>query len=205
MKLYTPVGGTHDWGRTKWWKCVDEEDNPLPFASYMLSQGFICKRREDPFWSGALGGVPLYKRKVWAFGATVLKEWMEREVPLVKDRRILSVSHGGQVAMMACARGLKVASLVTITMPQRADMEDTYRSALENIGTYTNVYSDSWWRDRWQILGTITDGSFRFRRRFQLEGVDATNIGIPGVGHTALVKDGECMPLLKTSGVLGRL
>ena len=114
------------------------------------------------------------------------------------------MSHGGQVAFYCAASGIELASLVTITMPQRADMEDVYRAGLENIGTYTNVYSDSWWRDRWQILGTLWDGSFRFRRQFELEGVDVVNIGIKGVGHTELVRT-EKMVLLKSSGVLARL
>ena len=43
--------------------------------------------------------------------------------------------HGGQVAFYCAAAGIKLASLVTITMPQRADMEDVYRAGLENIGT----------------------------------------------------------------------
>ena len=89
-------------------------------------------------------------------------------------------------------------------MPQRADMEDVYRAGLKNIGSYTNVYSDSWWRDRWHILGTVWDGSFRFKRRFELEGVEVVNIGIKGVGHTELVRT-EKMSLLKSSGVLARL
>jgi hypothetical protein len=59
-------------------------------------------------------------------------------------------------------------------------------------------------RDRWQILGTLWDGSFRFRRQFELEGVDVVNIGIKGVGHTELVRT-EKMVLLKSSGVLARL
>ena len=206
MSTYTAIGGTHDWQRGQWFWCVDPETGaPVPFAAFMRTHGYTCRRRQGPFWSGMLGGVPFLKMRAWQFGAGVLKEWMERELH-VNDRRIISVSHGGQVAMMACANGLQLHSLVTITMPQRSSMDDTYRAALKNIGTYTNVYSDSWFKDRWQIFGTLSDGSFRFRRTFELDGVDTTgvNIGIKGVGHTDLVRTNQ-MVLLKSYGVLDRL
>ena len=194
---YTGLGGTHDWGRGIWYYCDS------PFAAYMKAQGFDCARRKGPFWSGSLAGIPFMKTRTWQSGASVLKEWMEEHLP-VEERRIISVSHGGQVAMMAAADGLQLHSLVTITMPQRADLEETYRAALPNIGTYTNVYSDSWWRDRFQILGTLADGQFLFTRQMKLSGVEIVNIGIKGVGHTDLVRTNK-MALLKSSGVLDRL
>ena len=197
MIPYTALGGTHDWLRGQWFYCDS------PSAAFMRTEGFICQRPNHPLWSTAAGGVPGQKRRIWRFGGEVTLANYLRSIP-VGDRRILSVSHGGQVAFYCAASGIELASLVTITMPQRADMEDIYRAGLKNIGTYTNVYSDSWWRDRWQILGTVWDGSFRFRRRFELEGVEVVNIGIPGVGHTELVRT-EKMVLLKSSGVLARL
>jgi hypothetical protein len=197
LKSYTPIGGTHDLGRGNWFECDS------PFAAWMGTQGYQCRRRKGPFWSTALGGIPVYKMRIWEFGASVLAEWMDNHLP-VDDRRVISVSHGGQVAMIACANGLRLHSLVCITMPQRKDMADIYRAALPNIGTFTNVYSDSWTRDFWQLAGTLADGAFRFRRQFKLDGVVATNIGIKGVGHTDLVRT-EHMVLLKSAGVLARL
>ena len=133
MTKYVPIGGTHDWQRGEWFWCDS------PFASWMLTQDFECTRRNGPFWSGILGGVPLLKRKAWEFGAGVLTEWIELHLPNIADRNIVSVSHGGQVAFLAASKGLQLNSLVTITMPQRRDMADTYRAGLVNIGTFTNV------------------------------------------------------------------
>ncbi len=200
---YTPLGGTHDWQRGEWFWCDS------PFAAWMRMKGFECRRRNGPFWSGILGGVPVLKTKAWEFGASVLKEWMEEHLP-VGDRNLITVSHGGQVAFLALAKGLQVNSLVTITMPQRADMESVYLAAKPDIAVdadghpkLTNVHSSSLWKDRWQILGTVLDGAFRFRRTMALPGYVIPNIGID-VGHTELVRTNK-MVLLETHGVLARV
>ena len=58
---------------------------------------------------------------------------------------------------------------------------------------------------RWQILGTLSDRSCRFRRTMQLDGVDIVNVGIKDVGHTDLVRRSDKMTLLADAGVLDRL
>ena len=206
MRYYTAIGGTHDWQRGQWFWCVDPvTGEPVVFAAWMRSQGYQCSRRDSPYWSGLLGGVPFLRMKAWEFGVSVFKEDMERRFPDVTDRHGLTVSHGGAVAMMACANGLKLDSLVTLMMPIRGDLEDVYRAALPNITTYTNVYAESWWRDRFQVLGTLRDGRWRYRRTLELDGVDIVNIGVKKVGHSVLVRKPQQIVRLKTEGILARL
>ena len=90
MIPYTALGGTHDWLRGQWFYCDS------PFAAFMRTEGFICQRPNHPLWSTAAGGVPGQKRRIWRFGGEVTLANYLRSIP-VGDRRILSVSHGGQV------------------------------------------------------------------------------------------------------------
>jgi hypothetical protein len=134
----------------------------------------------------------------WEFGSLNIAKEVE-DLPIEK-RRFLSLSHGMQPLMIACANGLKVKSFVSIAGPVRKDMEPYYEAAMENIEVYTCVFSDSLWRDRWQILGTIRDGTLRYTRKMK----DAYCIGIP-VGHSELVRRAEHRPKLREYKVLDRL
>ena len=67
----------------------------------MRDEGFICHRPDHPLWSTAAGGVPGQKRRIWRFGGEVTLANYLKSIH-VADRRILSVSHGGQVAFRLC-------------------------------------------------------------------------------------------------------
>ncbi len=144
----------------------------------------------DPFiWSTALTGVsPLSwfgkhdKHTAWVAAGMNFKHYM-KDVPL-KDRNVITHSHGGQVMAYACANGLELRSVLTLMMPVRKDMNDAYRVAANNIGWWTHVHSD--WSDLIQIWGSLFDGRLGIHRECEYADCNTT---IPKVGHSTILRD----------------
>jgi len=215
MNTYLPIAGTWNWtlgdpAPRHWWAPES------PFAAMMTGQGFRSIGDGEPFlWSTDLGGMTwtakLLNRsglETWGAAGYSLKLYLcppehdpsnpiPNYVP-VADRRVIAHSHGGQVALMAAAAGLKIHRLITVATPVRADMRPTIRAALPNIGAWLHLYGD--WHDRWQWLGELMDGSLGIERRFRYFSV--MNEAVQGIGHSDLLENPDWFWAWKERGWL---
>lgn len=180
------IGGTwstrHSWdGDDQWW------GNASPWWQAMTGWGFVPLRPDDPFvWSSDINGGarwPWQRESYsdWHAGARALKYYL-RDVPI--DRRhVVAHSHAGNVVAMACATGLVLASLVTVSTPVRADLRPYYVAAAPRVGQWLHLFSD--WSDRMQWFGCWFDGSLDVVRDLRVANVN--NEGVPGMGHTGVL------------------
>lgn len=195
MIAFVPVHGT--WGHPPqvgdWWLSNSE------LMAFLGKHGLEPLRPSDPFlWSGDVnGGIdwPWSSRDHtdWQAGGHALR-WYLREgtdyVP-INQRRIVSHSHGLQVVLYACAQGLKIDRLLSITGPVRDDMKEIAAMARPNIGRWHHAYSDG---DRMQAFGAMLDGAWGIHRkaiyqsRVGLIAADQ-NIGIKKIGHSGVLRD----------------
>lgn len=199
------IPGTYGWGWTddaaQWW-------HPLsPFVSFLEQEGFAIIGADCPFvWSTELDGLPAWlrppKRKhvVWESGGLNLYAYLaNRLVPIeyvpIRDRNLIAHSHAMQIVAYACAHGLKVNRLLTVSSPVRADMREVYREARLNVAHWRHLYSDA--SDRIQWLGTLFDGKLGIVRRQEFADM---NVRVPRVAHSQLLH--ESSGLLKVNGDL---
>lgn len=197
---FLPLAGTHSWtGKLsgEWWQDGSE------YLAFMATQGFVPYDPEDPFvWDTGLGGLPIFGTTNWYAAGLNLRHYNGFKGPI----RIVAHSHGGQVAAYAAARGLKIYSLVTIGTPVRADMYPIWTAARKNIRYWTHVYSD--WSDKTQLLGSLFDGAFGIERRFIWTDVFGIrqgankNLGLPGVGHSGLIRTPKHFAKWEEAGLL---
>lgn len=206
--LLTPfciVNGTwefdgHD-GATEWWQAHS------PFVEFMATEGFVYTLvAGEPFiWHTALEGIDWLryfgkkaKHTAWRAAAHNLKQYL-RDVP-VQDRNILAHSHGGNVVAYACAGGLEINNLITLSTPIRGDMRAVYTAAAIHINHWTHVHSD---RSDWmQLLGGLFDGQFGVHRGCPQAD---HNISIAKVGHSKIVKDPAFFRVWKEQQLLQHL
>ena len=196
-----PVHGT--WGfpakRGDWW----QKDSALSW--YFLRHGIGHLRPEDEFcWSGDAGGLrwPFGKNRShtdWQAGGKALRWYLRdgrerRNYVRVAERRVISHSHGLAPVLYACAEGLWLDRLVSVTAPIRADMAEIARRARPNIGTWVHVHTDA---DKMQIFGAMLDGVVGIHRKAEWKHADGNitradeQIKIPGVGHSGLLNNSE--------------
>jgi len=191
------------WGFPKktgdWWHGESE------LFQYLLRRGISPLRPSDPFcWSGDVDGGLRWpwgssrSHADWQAGGKALRWYLRdgrKRANYVKvcDRRVVSHSHGLQCVLYACAEGLRVDRLVSITAPIRADMADVARRARPNIGQWTHVHTDA--SERMQVYGALLDGVWGTHRTAQWthEGGGITRadeqITIPGIGHSGLLRE----------------
>lgn len=98
-------------------------------------------------WTTNLEGV-LGKNEEWDSAS----ERFSRIVP--ENAIIVAHSHGGQIPILAAAKGFKVKSLVTVATPVRGDMP--YKEASKNIAFWSHIYGN--YKDYMQILGSLMVG-----------------------------------------------
>lgn len=195
MTHYIPVHGT--WGFPPkvgdWWR---PESHLRCWLEH--SHGLAPLRPTDPFlWDGDLFLVPLKGRQHtgWRAAAAALRWYLRDEsyVPIA-ERRVVSHSHGLQPILYACAEGLKIDRLLSITGPIRGDMADVARAARPNIRRWVHVHADEDWT---QVGGALLDGVWGIHRVAEWAHPDGTitradeNVKIPGVGHSGLLRDAE--------------
>lgn len=202
MIHFQPIGGTNDaFGRPedepRWWR----EDSPFSF--WMHRQGYMHMRPDFPFWSTALDGWWGSGHRTWKFGAQNLAGFLAT-LPY-EHRNVISLSHGGNVTAIALANyDLEVASWISVTTPVRKDMQEVYETAIPKVGTFTHVYAKGW-RDRFQLLGSLMDGTLRYKRTINVASSDVLNIGIPEIGHSSLVRDPDVFGMWNIYDLLERL
>ena len=199
---YVPIVGT--WGGE--WARSDS-----PFAQYLASCDFAPVFREPLDWTGDVDWLSFGRRRHrdWRAGASALSyylnppkpvddAWRSTYVPILA-RNAIAHSHGGQVALYACAdHDLKLRTLVTIGTPIRKDMADVAARAAKNIRRWMHLRSDR--SDLWQLFGAIGDGRVGAYRDFPIAGV--VNHAIPGIGHSGILERPEWFHLWEDQGWL---
>ena len=181
------IGGP--WGlEDGWWR-------PESQVTKMLRDNTGADVR--PFkWTGTLGGVLDFtpddpddpwddgNLREWAIEAQHLKTFCHDLWPDVPVS-LIAHSHGGQLAALSIAYGLKVHHLITVATPPRKDLALIYqRARAQRTGEWWHLYGD-WWRDVMIKLGLLGDGGLGWRRVIP----DADrNIHVAGCGHTDLLE-----------------
>lgn len=165
-----------------------------PFGQMLSEQGCAPRFDESAFprlepfvWSTDIAGIPLLtSHRVWQTGAAALAYFIRSEQRLRSwDTALIVHSHGLQVAAYAALdRGLKVQTLVSVGSPLRADMSEGYDALRRNTKYWLHLHSDK--SDRWQWYGALFDGHFGIVRQTPLAD---RNDGVPGVGHSNLLRD----------------
>ena len=189
MRTILTVAGTH--GYDDPWR---RKDSPL--CRHLVSSGVAI---EDGFvWSTDLGGV--------GFGSSDLRGWEAAGVnldhfvvpPRCPDLRIpgddlvfLCHSHGLQPCLFACARGVKVDTLVSVCSPVREDLMQIARLARPNIRRWIYIHGGR--RDRWGWLGALFDGHIGIRRAHPLAD---ENIACPEADHNDPLTVEALFPLI---------
>lgn len=184
------VAGTDAWNDDATVAWYDPTSN---FAEFLTTAGVgpLFAPGPTPFvWSTRLGGV---------FGRGKLLEWDAAGVALknfvippfhpelrepVEQTAVIAHSHGLQVVLFACAKGLKIDTLISVGSPVREDMMPTARLARANIRWWLHIHSDV--SDRMQWLGELFDGHFGIVRAHPLADV---NESVPHVGHSDLLNN----------------
>lgn len=139
-----------------------------------------------PPWGTDLGGTffagPLLRS--WWRAAYGLAEELEPED--FETRNLVCLSHGGNIGVMVdvllrrhgTSGGLH--RLVTVCTPQRRSMREHYATV---SCPWLHVYSTNLWTNRMQWLGARGAG-FKMPE-------PATNVRLPGIGHSDLLRDPE--------------
>jgi len=164
----------------------------------------------EPFrWSGDLTGLARLlpwnwfsspESRDWQAGAQALRYLLEpRGCPVpFSQRNVIAHSHGGQVALLAAASGLRIRRLVTVSTPVRADMVNTIVKARPNIERWLHIY-DPTLKDRMQVLGELGDGRLGWKRSFPAADV---NVSVAGAGHSGMLTQPEWFPQWKQRGLI---
>lgn len=186
------VAGTGGWHEGEW------NEATSPFVAYLRShqvEPIFADNR--PFtWSTDLGGVGFGDKdlRCWHAGGINLYSYIvpplcpDKRIPPI-DTNVITHSHGLQVALFACAEGLKINTLISVCGPIRKDMAPVAAKARPNITKWINLYSDG--SDRWQWFGEFFDGHLGIVREAPLADV---NKQIPETGHSGLVRDPQFQP-----------
>jgi pimeloyl-ACP methyl ester carboxylesterase len=191
-------------GLPQWWQAGS------PFTAFMRERGLDATYFEPFVWSGDVAGIARLLPWNW-FRAPGSRDWEAaaralcyhqepRKCPVpFAERNYIAHSHGGQVALLAAASGLKIRRLVTVSTPVREDMRRTIELARPNIERWWHLYDPRPLSDRFQVLGELGDGRVGWRRAF----VKADrNIAVPGVGHSGLLCEPRCFSQWAQRGLL---
>lgn len=160
-----------------------------PFRALLHAQGFTVWPRTD-FYDEEIGGLPLLRRNPtsgWRIGGEFLADVIRQIGPV----DVIAHSYGGLVALFAALspaladRPVAIRRLLTVSTPERADMDEIAQLAAVRIGRWVNVGDTKGDRmQRWAQLfdSRVFGWSWRQRRAHQ-------NVLIPNVGHSGLLKD----------------
>jgi pimeloyl-ACP methyl ester carboxylesterase len=201
------IAGTWGW-KSPWWKAGSL------FWAYMKGQGIeqLTVAADDHLpeaervafeWSTDLGNSWKFwqsRRSQWEAGASSLLYFVNAADVPEGDVVIVAHSHGGQVALLAAARGLCINRLVTIGTPVRADLAEAIAKARPNIKQWWHVCdakSDktAWW-------GAFGDRHFWNRRDFPQAD---RNIRLDRIAHSKLLNNVELFDYWELTGLVAFL
>ena len=201
------VPGTWSWGSVngaaKWYRAGS------PFVQFLEDHEIEVLSKDRPFvWSTDLNGVFWKPRKHtdWEAGGQALSYYLDPAFPHIglslepEQRRLITHSHGLQVALYAAASGCEIDTLVSVTGPIRDDMRMVAYHARPKIKCWIHVYTD--WTDKTQVWGSLFDGMLRIERRAIWYDPQTKrpmvyadeSLGIPGVGHSGLFLNPDHFP-----------
>jgi hypothetical protein len=182
----------------QWWEYGS------PFCLYLGKAGFNTVVCDEEFqWSGNADGLARLwpwnwfrtpEQRTWKAGGRALGYYLKGID--YADRNILAHSHGGQVALLAAARGVKMRRLITIGTPVRKDMQGTVEKARPNIHRWLHIIDPR--DDDIQIYGGIGDGELGVNRLF----THADVIGTMAGGHSSILNDPKRFDLWRSRGWL---
>jgi hypothetical protein len=199
------VPGTYGWSgpdtQGQWWQPGS------PLLKHLAHHGIVLVDPARPFvWTTGLGGVWPWRRHAdWAAGGAALAAYLQpveaqpgvrllpsaRLVPTM--RRVVTHSHGLQVALYAAASGCRIDTLLSIAGPIRADMRDVAIAARPLIRRWLHVAGDA---DCWQWWGELFDGHVGIERFATWRGDDGQIVAqadhqvvLPEMAHASLVQD----------------
>ena len=195
MTRWIGLLGTHGWPddpSQEWWHPRSA------FAQFLARLDVVHARPEKPFvWSGDVDGIPFLSGKDWEAGAEAFGYYAE-DLPF-ESRNVVAHSHGGQVALLAAADGLRLRSLVMVGTPVRKDIERVIATiAVRNIDRVLHI-SDARW-DWMGLAGAFFDFRVSFRRHFRVPGLETARVR--GIGHSGLLRDPRLFPLWLEHGWL---
>lgn len=208
------ISGT--WGWDAPWR---RRDSPL--MAFLASQGFEQYRVDGRLfqWTTDINGARIWKRLLPKRFRSDHRDWFAGGWQLCShtfgrlkpsETHLLTHSHGAQVALSACALGLKVATLTDVSGPVRAELlepdpslllelfgEECFETlsaeekrtplavlARRNIGYWQHLHSDR--SDRTQWLGEFGDGALGIVRAHPLAD---RNILVQGAGHSGVLNE----------------
>lgn len=200
MTRFISVLGTHGWPddpSREWWWPGDAHTAPSPLCQFLAGHGILPARPDRPMkWSGDVDGIP-GSGKDWEAGAESLTYYAEC-LPY-ELRNVIAHSHGGQVALLAAADGLKLRSLIMVGTPVRKDIEKFIAPlAVRNIGRVLHITDAQW--DAWGLLGGLFDFRLSFRRHFLVPGIVSEKV--KGIGHAEILRDQKRFALWEQHGWL---
>jgi hypothetical protein len=208
------VAGTWSWD-------ADWRRRGAPLMTFLATQGFEQYRVDGRLfqWTTDVNGARIYKRLLprrfradhgdwFAGGWALCSHLFDRLGPA--NTHLWTHSHGLQVALSACALGLKVTTLTDVSGPVRAEFLEPNPSLLlelfgaecfeqlsaddkrtplaelarRNIGYWQHLHSDS--SDRTQWFGTVGDGALGIVREHPRAD---SNILFPKAGHSGVLND----------------
>ena len=190
MISFIPVAGTHDWNPVesnaqKWWHPASR------FTAFMAGLdaqrlGMTRLGKPAPFWPTGVNGTKVAGQglREWHYGGDELAEFALSQPR--GERRIIALSHGGQVAPLAIAKmqavGETADCLVTVGTPVRGDMERVYRDV---DCPWMHFYSTGW-ENRMQFLGQLMDKQWSLSMKMPSP---AENRRVEGIGHARLLRE----------------
>jgi hypothetical protein len=196
MIRYLPIPGTWSFKT----RHRDWYTNDSPLVKYLAARGLHKLAGLDGRefqWDTDLGGYEIWRRlwgaqpdhTDWEVAGRSLFDYLVP--PLVPTAQwpankthLIAHSHGLQVVLYACAMGLKVNTLVSVSSPPRADMDAIAKQARANIGFWWDIHSDG--SDNIQWWGTLADGHVGIVRKHRLAD---QSMMIPRAGHSKVLHD----------------
>lgn len=147
-------------------------------------------------WDGQIGGIGFGKKDLYGWMAAGV-QLAHTAAPVVcpemaipgSELIVIAHSHFTQVALCAAAAGMKIALLVSVCGPVRADMMDIAKRARPNIQRWVHLHGGR--KDRWQIRGSLFDSMnprdwFKVQRTHPLADI---NRGLSEADHSVYLRD----------------
>lgn len=215
MPAYIPIPGTHAYDGSP--EPSDWYHPQSALSRYFADTfGLTQVSPDDPWcWTTDLDGFRIWRRlrrktslgMDWLVAGKTFRQWVSHNgcsgggVPMT-DRNVICHSHGLQPILYACAEGLKLRALISVSSPVRSDLLENgiASAAAKNIGHWTHVHSDR--SDRWQWLGTLADGMLGITRAHPLA---HRNVAIAHVGHSKMLNEASRFHLWRDERLLDGL
>lgn len=178
MDLFVPIAGTlgadsQPPERVWWYRSL--------WLSFMCGEGFAPIDGADPFyWSTDL------TRRAWVSGGLSLIWYLTAKMDRFEGQplRLITHSHGIQVAAYAAHFGLEIETLIAISPPYRSNLAPQYAALRAQTKHFLTIHAKEF--DEWAISGSWWGGTIPpYPPVFDADMRDV----IPGIGHSNVIYD----------------